>query len=192
VEVGTAVADRRIDDVALEPFWAAAERLAAPVLVHPAYNGRHPALTPYYLENVVGNLLETTIAAERLICAGVLDRHPGLQVVLVHAGGFFPYTAGRLRHARRVRPELADAPEDPWAYLDRFWFDTITHDAAALRYLVERVGVDRVVLGTDLPFDMAPVDPVAELRSALDDETFAAVTERNPRRLFNFEEGGRS
>jgi aminocarboxymuconate-semialdehyde decarboxylase len=104
----------------------------------------------------------------------------------VHSGGYFPYQAGRLRHARGARPELSSAPADPWAYLDRLWFDTITHDAAALRYLVERVGVDRVVFGTDLPFDMAPAGPVGQVREALPSADFLAVTEHNPESLFTF------
>jgi aminocarboxymuconate-semialdehyde decarboxylase len=184
VEIGTSVAGQPLDEPPFDAFWSAAERLQVPVLVHPAYNAPHPRFDRFYLDNVIGNMLETTIAAERLICAGVLDRHEGLRLLLVHSGGYFPYQAGRLRHARGVRPELADAPDDPWRYLDRLWFDTITHDAAALRYLVERVGADRVVFGTDLPFDMAPASPVDEARDALPQDVFEAVTESNPRTLF--------
>jgi aminocarboxymuconate-semialdehyde decarboxylase len=185
VEIGTSVAGQPLDDHSFDAFWAAAEALGLPVLIHPAYNGSHAGLERFYLDNVIGNMLETTIAAERLICAGVLDRHSELRLLLVHSGGYFPYQAGRLRHARQVRPELSDAPVDPWLYLDRLWFDTITHDAAALRYLVERVGDDRVVFGTDLPFDMAPATPLDDVREALPDETFVAVTERNAERLFS-------
>jgi aminocarboxymuconate-semialdehyde decarboxylase len=145
------------------------------------------ALGDFYLENVIGFLLETTVAVERLICAGVLDRHPGLELVLVHAGGYFPWQAGRLRHARTVRPELRDSPADPWAYLDRLWLDPITHDPDALRYLVAKVGAERLVMGTDLPFDMAPPEPVAELRAALDDEqAVAAIGVDNPAALYRW------
>jgi aminocarboxymuconate-semialdehyde decarboxylase len=184
VEIGTSVAGEPLDDPRFDDFWAAADRLRLPVLVHPAYNAPHPRLDRFYLDNVIGNLLETTIAAERLICSGVLERHSELRLLLVHSGGYFPYQAGRLRHARRVRPELTDAPADPWLYLGRLWFDTITHDAAALRYLVGRAGADRVVFGTDLPFDMAPVAPLDEARDALPDDVFGAVTESNPQSLF--------
>jgi aminocarboxymuconate-semialdehyde decarboxylase len=156
------------------------------VMLHPAYNEPHAALAPFYLQNVIGNLLETTIAVERLMCAGVLDRHPGLRLLLVHGGGYFPYQAGRLRHAAGVRGEVP-ARLDPWAYLDRLWFDTITHDREALRFLVGRVGADRVVLGTDLPFDMAPLDPVVELEDALDATAARRVSEENPRRLLRME-----
>jgi aminocarboxymuconate-semialdehyde decarboxylase len=187
VEIGTTIVDRRLDETDFEQFWAAAERLGLPVTLHPAYTeGINPALAPFYLENVLGFLFDTTIAIERLIIAGILDRHPELRLVLLHGGGYFPYQAGRLRHARTVRPELAEAPADPWAYLDRLSFDIITHDPLALRYLISRVGSGRVVMGTDLPFDMATPEPMELLRAAADDETARAIAEHNPAALYGF------
>ena len=186
VEVGTSIAGRRLDEPALEPFWEAAERMRLPVLLHPAYGAPNPALQPYYLVNVIGYLLETTIAVERLICAGVLDRHPGVRVVLAHAGGYFPFQGGRLRHARTVRPELAGAPEDPFAYAGRVLVDTITHDPRALGYVVDRMGAENVVMGTDLPFDMATPDPLGELAAAVDGEIATRIAETNPARLYDF------
>jgi aminocarboxymuconate-semialdehyde decarboxylase len=121
---------------------------------------------------------------ERLICAGVLARHSRVRLLLMHGGGFLPYQTGRLVHARSVRPELADAPVNAWEFFDRLYFDTITHDAQALRYLVERVGLDHVVLGTDLPFDMALATPVATLTDALTEAQIQAVAVTNPRQLF--------
>jgi aminocarboxymuconate-semialdehyde decarboxylase len=184
VEVGTSVAGRRLDHDGFEPFWAAAERLALPVTLHPAYVEPNAALEDYYLVNVIGFPLETTVAIERLICAGVIDRHPRLELVLVHAGGYFPYQAGRLRHARSVRPELALSPPDPWAALDRLWFDVITHDDAALRFLIDRVGADRVVMGSDLPFDMAPAEPMAALTRVADAATARRIAEDNASALY--------
>jgi aminocarboxymuconate-semialdehyde decarboxylase len=185
VEVATGLADgRRLDEAEFEPFWSQAERLGLPVTLHPAYVERHPGLQGFYFENVLGFLFETSIAIERLICARVLDRHPELEVVLVHGGGYFPYQGGRLRHARTVRGELADSPEDPWEYLDRIWFDIVTHDTAALGYLVERVGAERVVLGTDLPFDMALREPLRLLADAVDADTAARIAEANPAALY--------
>jgi aminocarboxymuconate-semialdehyde decarboxylase len=185
VEIATGLADgRRLDAPEFEPFWAQAERLGLPVTLHPAYVERHPGLQDFYFENVLGFLFETSIAIERLISAGVLDRHPELQIVLVHGGGYFPYQGGRLRHARTVRKELADSPEDPWAYLDRISFDIVTHDEAALRYLIERVGAGRVVVGTDLPFDMALPEPMRLLAEAVDEDTAARIAEANPAALY--------
>lgn len=186
VEVGTSIAGRRLDEADFEPFWAAAEKEDVPVMIHPSYNEANPALDKFYLQNVIGNLLETTITIERLICAGVLDRHPGVKVFLVHAGGYYPYQAGRLRHARTVRPELKEAPLDPWAYRGRVFVDTITHDVEALRYLISRMGPDNVVIGTDLPFDMATPEPVTELEAAVDAATVRRIAEENPARLYGF------
>lgn len=186
VEVGTSVSGKRLDESEFEGFWTAAERLGTPVLIHPAYNEPNPALAPYYLQNVIGNQLETTVAIERLICGGVLDRHPQLRVLLVHAGGYFPYQAGRLKHARTVRPELEGAPSDPWAYCGQVLFDTITHDRQALTYLVSRVGAGNVVMGTDLPFDMATPEPVTTLSEAVDRATARLIAEETPARLYRF------
>jgi aminocarboxymuconate-semialdehyde decarboxylase len=187
VEIGSSAGPgRRLDEPSLEPFWAAAERLGLPVMIHPAYVPPNPALGDYYLENVIGFPLETTIAIERLICAGTLDRHPELRVVLVHAGGYFPWQAGRLRHARTVRPELADSPADPWSYLGQVLLDPITHDPDALRFLIAKAGAENVVMGTDLPFDMATPEPMAALRAACDEQTVARIAERNPAELYRF------
>ena len=183
-QIGTSVAGTPLADADLEPFWAAAEEHDMALMLHPAYNNPHPGLEGYHLQNAIGNQLETTIAAERLIVKGVLDRHPGLRLLLVHAGGYMPWQGGRLRHAATVRTELADSPPDPHAYFGRIVVDTITHDAAALRFLVDRVGADNVAMGTDLPFDMATREPVAALEEAVDADTARRIMEEAPRRLF--------
>jgi aminocarboxymuconate-semialdehyde decarboxylase len=184
-QIGTSVAGKPLSDAGLDPFWSAAEEQDLPLMIHPAYNNPHPGLEGYHLQNAIGNQLETTIAAERLIVTGVLDRHPGLRLLLVHAGGYMPWQAGRLRHAATVRSELADSPPDPSAYFGRVLVDTITHDAAALRFLVERVGADNVAMGTDLPFDMATPEPVAALEEAVGTETARRIMEQTPGRLFH-------
>ena len=187
VEIGTAVAGgRRLDAGEFEPFWAAAERLGVPVTLHPAYGERNPSLDSYYFENVLGFLFETTVTIERLIVSGTLDRHPDLNVVLLHGGGYFPYQVGRLRHARTVRPELAEAPADPWAYSQRLFFDIITHDPSSLAFLIDRAGPQRVVLGTDLPFDMATPDPIGLLEAAAGPDAVEAIAELNPASLYGF------
>ena len=183
-QIGTSVAGTPLADARLDPFWEAAEEHDMALMLHPAYNNPHPGLEGYHLQNAIGNQLETTIAVERLVVTGVLDHHPGLRLLLVHAGGYMPWQAGRLRHATSVRTELADSPPDPHEYFGRIVVDTITHDAAALRFLVERVGVDNVAMGTDLPFDMATPQPVAALEEAVDADTARRVMEETPPRLF--------
>jgi aminocarboxymuconate-semialdehyde decarboxylase len=187
VEVGSSVAGTRLDERRLEPFWEAAEQLRLPVLIHPdcSYHD-YPALESYYLQNVIGYPFETTVAVERLVAAGILARYPDLRVILVHAGGFFPYQAGRLRHATTVRPELAESPPDPWEFLPQLWFDVITHDPGALRFLIDRVGVEQVVLGTDMPFDMGQRSALEDLRAVASDDELRRITEGTPEALFRF------
>jgi aminocarboxymuconate-semialdehyde decarboxylase len=183
-QIGTSVAGTPLADAGLDRFWAAAEEHDMALMLHPAYNNPHAGLDGYHLQNAIGNQLETTIAAERLIVTGVLDRHPRVRLLLVHAGGYVPWQAGRLRHAATVRAELANSSPDPYAYFGRICVDTITHDPAALHFLVERVGADNVAMGTDLPFDMATPQPVAALEEAVDSDTARQIMEQTPRRLF--------
>lgn len=182
--IGTSIAGRRLDLPEFEPFWAAADDLGLPVLVHPGWNEAHAGLEPYYLQNAIGNLLETTVMVERMICSGVLARHGNVRLVLVHGGGYLPYQAGRLAHACTVRPEIPVAAVDVWGAFGQLYFDTITHDPAALRYLVDRVGRERVVLGTDMPFDMSEDRPMETLVESLGAGAAEEVADANPRRLF--------
>jgi aminocarboxymuconate-semialdehyde decarboxylase len=189
VEIGTSTGASRLDEPHLEPFWAAAEELALPVMLHPAYQHPHPGYTRFALQNVVGNMLETTIAIERLIMAGVLDRHPGLTFVIVHSGGYVAYQHGRLRHARQVRSRAFDdeSPRDARDYFGRVRFDCLTHDRKALAFLVDQVGAENMLLGTDLPCDMATPDPWDALLEATDERVAAQIAEQNPAALYGLE-----
>ncbi|MGH7368160.1 MAG: amidohydrolase family protein [Candidatus Rokuibacteriota bacterium] len=165
VYLGTNVNGRDLSD---PTFFAVLERCQAfglPVMLHPFNVNGAERLKPYYLTNLLGNPYDTGIAAANLIFGGVLDRLPRLQVVLPHAGGTFPYVWGRLQRGQKVRPEAAKGAKRPVrAYLRRFTYDTISHDAAALRYLIDTVGADRVMLGTDFCFDMGYERPLAVIR----------------------------
>ena len=184
VEIGTSMEGVPLDDPRFGPFFAAAADLDVPVILHPYYVGTRAQLADFYMTNLTGNPLETCIAASRLILSGFLDRHPTLKVVLVHGGGFMPYQIGRLDHGFRVRAETrASITSPPSSYLRRFWYDTITHASIPLKFLIELVGPDRVVLGTDLPFDMAD-DRFDHYFSALDSCDQDAVTSDNAAALF--------
>jgi aminocarboxymuconate-semialdehyde decarboxylase len=160
VEISTAVNDWELGAADLAPFWSAAEELGAVVFIHPFGTTLGKRLGSYYLSNVIGQPLETTIALSHLIFGGVLDRHPGLKIVAAHGGGYLPSYCGRSNHAHEVRPEArAQANQRPVDYLRRIWFDTLVYEPQALRHLIDVVGVSQLVVGTDYPFDMGHEDP---------------------------------
>jgi aminocarboxymuconate-semialdehyde decarboxylase len=154
-EIGPHAEGTPLHDPGLRPVLAAAADLGVPLIIHPYYVGPLPGLADFYLTNLAGNPLATTVCAARLIFSGVLDDLPALRPVLMHGGGFLPYQIGRLDHGNRVRPEPRGCASPPSQYLRRFWYDTVTHAPAPLRFLTSMVGADRVMFGTDFPFDMA-------------------------------------
>jgi aminocarboxymuconate-semialdehyde decarboxylase len=147
------------DDPDLLPVLAAAEELDALIFVHPARPRAGDLLPRYHLRNVIGLPLETTTFVASLIFGGVLDRLPNLKICLAHGGGYTCFAIGRFDHAASVRHDaMTVAP--PSDYLRRFYYDTLTHSEPALRYVIDTVGSDRVVLGTDYPADMGVASPV--------------------------------
>jgi aminocarboxymuconate-semialdehyde decarboxylase len=174
-----------LDDERLRPVLAAAAELAVPLVVHPYYVGSSPGLDDFYLTNLQGNPWQTAVSASRLILSGTLDALPGLDVVLVHGGGHLPYQMGRLDHGYRVRPEARGCAHPPSHYARRFHYDTLTHNPAAARWLIEQVGTDRVVLGTDIPFDMGGGSLDAQLAGVdLTADAKAEIAYANVERLF--------
>jgi predicted TIM-barrel fold metal-dependent hydrolase len=166
VQIGTSAGGRELADAALDGFWARAAELGAVVFVHPWGCSLGERLARYYLSNTVGNPVETTVALSHIAFSGLLDRHPRVRIVAAHGGGYLPTYLGRSDHAWQVRPEARRCAEPPSAYLRRMWFDSLVYTPQALRHLVEAVGADRVVLGSDYPFDMGVLDPVDRLAAA--------------------------
>jgi aminocarboxymuconate-semialdehyde decarboxylase len=155
VYLGTNVNGRELSDPAYLPVFSRCAEARLPVLLHPIHVIGLERLRPFYLNNLLGNPFDTAIAAAHLVFGGVLDRFPRLEVCLPHAGGALPYLAGRLRRGQRVRSEARDRARRPFeSYLRRFTYDTITHNAGALAWLIRTVGADRVMLGSDYCFDM--------------------------------------
>jgi aminocarboxymuconate-semialdehyde decarboxylase len=168
VEVAASVGGIYLGDRRFEPFWAAAEASGALVFIHPTTRGFDaPVFAEHYLWNLVGNPLETTVTAAHMVLSGTLERHPDLRVLLAHGGGAIVTLRGRLRHGHEAIAQAGgELRESVDATVRRFLFDTVTHDPALLRALVEAVGPERVLLGSDYPFDMADPDPVRTVRAA--------------------------
>jgi len=184
-EICTHINGTDLDDPRFAPVFAAAARHGTPIFLHPQNWGEMRRLKDYHLWNLAGFPFETGLAAARLVAGGVFERNPELKIVLAHGGGYFPYQIGRLDHGYKVRAELHDRlPKPPSAYLGGIYCDTLTHNTTALRFLVERMGDDHVVIGTDYPFDMGDETPVESVRACrFGPEREANVLGRNLARL---------
>ena len=164
--IGSNALGKNLDDPSFEPLWAVAAELGAFMLIHPVNVAGVDRLRSYYLNNLIGNPLDTTIAAACLVFGGVLERYPTLKVLLVHGGGFVPYQAGRWAHGWHVRPEpKVNVKRSPEPWIDRFYYDTILHAKPQLEFLVSSVGPARVLLGSDYPYDMGTGECVRQVKA---------------------------
>ncbi|MDH3499731.1 MAG: amidohydrolase [Acidimicrobiia bacterium] len=159
--VGSHVSGANWDEPHLFPVLEAANDLGAMLFLHPSASRLKDALPRYHMRNYIANPAETTIAIGSLIFGGVYDRLPDLKMVFAHGGGYACWASSRFDHGYKVRPEAREhASLFPSDYLRRMWFDSLVHGYANLRHLLDVVGVERVVLGTDFPADMGQPDPV--------------------------------
>jgi aminocarboxymuconate-semialdehyde decarboxylase len=165
VEISTAAPGHELGDDVYEAFWARAEELGALVFIHPWGCTLGERLDRHYLYNVVGQPVETTVALSHIIFSGLLDRRPRLRILAAHGGGYLPFYPSRADHAWRVRPEVTTPERPPSEELRRLYFDSLVYEPEMLGQLIERVGADRVLMGSDFPFDMGDSDPVAHVRA---------------------------
>jgi aminocarboxymuconate-semialdehyde decarboxylase len=188
LQIGGTVAGRNLDEPGFRPFWAAVEAKGIPVIIHPSGYPEGHRFGSYFLTNCIGNPLETMVAATRMIFSGLFEEHPGVKLVLLHGGGYLPFYCSRADHTWEVRPEtrvsIPDHPPSP--YMKRFFYDTMVFQPLYLRHLIEIVGVDRVMLGTDYPFDMGETDPLGLISATegLDEADRAAISGGNAARVF--------
>jgi aminocarboxymuconate-semialdehyde decarboxylase len=160
---GMDLTDSRLN---LEKFFARVQALDVIIFMHPIGFTQGDRLMDHYFNNVIGNPMETTIAASHLIFDGVLQRNPKLKIVLPHAGGYLAHYWARMDHAYRARPDCRTViKRPPSRYLEKMFFDTISFDAQMLRHMVDRYGAEHVLLGTDYPYDMGEEDPLALIGS---------------------------
>jgi aminocarboxymuconate-semialdehyde decarboxylase len=185
VEISTAVNGRELDDPAFAPFWAKAEELGCLIFIHPFGTSLGERVNRFYLQNLIGQPIETTIALSHLIFGGVLDRYPGLKILAAHGGGYLPHYIGRSDHGYRARPDAHTMKQAPSEYLRKLYFDTLIYSPDTLRQLVNQVGVSQLVVGTDYPFDMGSYDVHGLLRAVTDlgEQDRAAILGGNAARL---------
>ena len=185
VEIATNINGRYFDDPTFNPFWEAAQALGALIFVHPNQVVGADRMKEFNLANLIGNPTDTSLAFAKLIFSGVLERYPRLKFLLAHAGGFLPYTWGRLDRGYRIQDSAtAKIPKAPGEYIKLLNFDTITHSTMAVEYLVANFGADHVVLGSDYPYDMGDPEPVASLRAArIDDSSLEQIASANACKL---------
>ena len=187
IELATNVGGRELADPAFSSVFAAAEELGVLLFIHPLGFTHGQRLSEHYLNKIVGNPLESTIAVSHLVFGGVLDRHPGLRICVAHGGGFLPGYWGRMDHAWRAREDCRrhiDRP--PSSYLRQLWLDTLVFDRDQLDSLVRTHGADRLCLGSDYPFDMAEPDPVG-FHAHLGDEVQARILGGNAAALLGLQ-----
>lgn len=190
VEVLTHVGDLELSDPSFEPFWAKAEALGAVIFIHPAGFTEPSRFAPFYFSNVIGNPLDTTMALHHLIFGGVLERYPALKILAAHGGGYLPAYSGRIDHAWGARSDAhGSLPKPPSFYLKKIYLDTIVFTADQLEALVKLFGVEKILLGTDYPYDMGEYDPIGHIASVttFSDADRAAIAGGNARALFGLE-----
>ena len=188
VIISSNIENVNICELPLDPFWAKAEALDLPVLIHPVLVGAAPRAAKFGLAQVAQYTFDTTLGVGSLIMSGVLDRFPKLKLVLSHGGGAYPYLAGRfdIMHRRMDKAAQGDvAAKTPSAYARQMVYDSIVHAPKALRFLIDVAGLENVALGTDYSFPPADMEPLVLLRSAgLSAAEMTAIADDNPRRVF--------
>ena len=161
VQIGSNVNQLNLDADALFSVFEAAQDLNAAIFVHPWDMMGESEMKKYWLPWLVGMPAETSRAICSLIFGGVFERLPNLRVAFAHGGGSFPGTVGRIQHGFDVRPDLCavDNNVSPKNYLEKFWVDSLVHDTDALDYLIKKIGVNKIALGTDYPFPLGDLEP---------------------------------
>lgn len=185
-QIDSRVMDRELSDASFDPLYARLAKLDVPLMIHPLGFSHGQRFGAFFMVNTIGQPLEEIIAINHLIFGGVLDRHPTLRVFVSHGGGYFPFYMGRMDHAWTYRPELNKlTSKRPSDYLRSMWYDTCVYRPDQIKTLVDLAGADRVMLGSDYPFDMGDPDPLGTLQAAgLDGASLAQIKERTAKDLF--------
>jgi aminocarboxymuconate-semialdehyde decarboxylase len=164
VELGTSIEGKPLADEKFRKVLKTIEQLGCFVFAHPYQCLAEGWMDDYYLRNFIGFPLDTTMMIAHLMFSGALDDLKKIRILCAHGGGFVPYQIGRFAHGHKARPEAkVKTRTSPRELFKRFYFDALTHDPQAARHLINMAGADRVVIGTDHPFDMMPDDPMGSI-----------------------------
>ena len=171
-----------LDDSSLDPFWEAAAKLGAAVVMHPMFVCGEPRLADYDLVNAIGRLVDSTIAVSRLLFSGHLLKHTGMKFVLCHGGAALPFGLGRLARSHTAQ---AGKVADPRKGFATMYFDSCVFDTDSLDYLVQKAGVERVMLGSDAPFPIGDPEPLKVFNGAkLNDAQKKMILSETAQKIF--------
>ncbi|MBS1517157.1 MAG: amidohydrolase [Bacteroidetes bacterium] len=161
IEIGSHINDWNLDNEKLFPVYEAAESLGAALFIHPWDMMGKDRMPKYWLPWLVGMPAETSLAICSMIFGGVFEKFKKLKVCFAHGGGSFPMTIGRIEHGFNVRPDLVavDNNINPRHYLGKFYLDSLVHDEMALKFIVDLIGDDKIILGSDYPFPLGEHHP---------------------------------
>lgn len=185
--LGTNVNGRYLDHECFFPIYEKAASLKVPIIVHPANPAGMSEMKDYYLFNLVGFTTESANSIGRLIFSGIFDRLPDLKFIFLHGGGTAPYLAGRFMHGWKVRKECQNIQKSPLEYMkSNFYFDCLLFHSPVVRFLVDLIGSDRIMLGTDLPYDMTDEQIVKTLENAgLSSDEYDNISHKNAQTILN-------
>ena len=183
------VAGKSLTDPMFAPIWAEIDRRALPVLVHPTDPPGVDAMdmTKFDLSWSVGFMFDTTLAITRMIFEGFFDQYPNMKVIASHGGGTLPYLVGRFEKGDEV--ELASRRQmkrKPTDYLRHIYYDSITYDVRSLKYLIEIVGAEHVMFGTDWPHWVHDTKGAFANTAQLPEAQMKAVRSENAVKVFGF------
>lgn len=169
VIIGPGYNQLSLSDPFFTPLFEAADAMRAIVFIHPVLN-EDPRIQRMMMPNMIGVPWETTLCALDLMLGGILDRFPNIRFLLAHGGGFLPYQIGRCNQGYEVWPAVKHAlKEKPEHYLKRFWYDNVLWHPSAEEHLIRIVGQDRVLPGSDYPFDLKVWPPASADEQAVID-----------------------
>ena len=151
-----------LDDPDLNPFWEVANARKATIFVHPTFGACDDRLKAYGLVNALGRITDSTIAVARLLYSGHLLRYPDMNLVVAHGGAALPMALGRLRSSYAGSPT---GRADPVEGFNKLYFDSVVYDTQTLRFLCDKAGSSKVMMGTDQPFGNSQKHPVKFIQS---------------------------